>query len=54
MELWRILLCIVAPPAAVMDRGCAMVLAVSLLSIAGWIPGVIAALYINFMYSQKW
>ncbi len=47
MSLLRVLLCIVFPPLAVVDKGCGSVLIVLLLTIAGWVPGVIAALIIN-------
>lgn len=47
MSLWRVLLCIVFPPLAVIDKGCGSVLIVFLLTLAGWIPGVIAALIVN-------
>ena len=46
MSLLRVLLCILFPPLAVIDKGCGSVLIVFLLTIAGWIPGVIAALVI--------
>jgi len=46
MSLLRVLLCIIFPPLAVIDKGCGSVLIVLLLTIAGWIPGVIAALVI--------
>lgn len=47
MSLLRVLLCIVFPPLAVVDKGCGSVLIVLLLTLAGWVPGVIAALIIN-------
>ncbi|PKP53345.1 MAG: YqaE/Pmp3 family membrane protein [Bacteroidetes bacterium HGW-Bacteroidetes-1] len=47
MSFWRVLLCIIFPPLAVVDKGCGSVLIVLLLTIAGWIPGVLAALIIN-------
>ncbi|MCC7317889.1 MAG: YqaE/Pmp3 family membrane protein [Bacteroidales bacterium] len=47
MSLWRVLLCILFPPLAVIDKGCGSVLIVFLLTLAGWIPGVIAALIVN-------
>ncbi|MBW7847550.1 MAG: YqaE/Pmp3 family membrane protein [Bacteroidales bacterium] len=47
MSLWRVLLCILFPPLAVVDKGCGSVLIVFLLTLAGWIPGVLAALIIN-------
>ncbi len=47
MGLFRALLCIFLPPLAVMDRGCGSFLLVVLLTICGWVPGVIGALIIN-------
>ncbi|MBK9290372.1 MAG: YqaE/Pmp3 family membrane protein [Bacteroidetes bacterium] len=47
MSLFRVLLCILFPPLAVLDKGCGSVLIVFLLTLAGWVPGVIAALIIN-------
>lgn len=46
MSFWRVLLAILFPPLAVLDKGCGSVLIVLLLTIAGWVPGVIAALVI--------
>ncbi|MAN59503.1 MAG: YqaE/Pmp3 family membrane protein [Flavobacteriaceae bacterium] len=46
MNIWRVLLAIVFPPLAVIDKGCGSVLIVLILTILGWIPGVIAALII--------
>jgi len=46
MSLLRVLICIIFPPLAVIDKGCGSVLIVFLLTLAGWIPGVIAALVI--------
>lgn len=46
MSIWRVLLSIVFPPLAVIDKGCGSVLIVLILTICGWIPGVIAALII--------
>ncbi len=40
------MLCIFLPPFAVLDKGCGSILIVSLLTLAGWIPGTIAALVI--------
>jgi len=34
------------PPLAVLDKGCGSVLLVGLLTIAGWVPGILAALFI--------
>ena len=46
MSLIRVLLSIFFPPLAVIDKGCGSILIVFLLTIAGWVPGVIAALII--------
>ena len=46
MSLWRVLLSILFPPLAVMDKGCGSILIVLILTLLGWIPGVIAALII--------
>ena len=46
MGLGRALLCILLPPLAVLDKGCGSVLMVGLLTIAGWVPGILAALFI--------
>ncbi|MBR0297288.1 MAG: YqaE/Pmp3 family membrane protein [Paludibacteraceae bacterium] len=40
------LLAIIFPPLAVLDRGCGSVTIVFLLTLCGWIPGVIGALII--------
>jgi len=46
MSLWRVLLCIILPPLAVIDKGCGSLVLVSLLTLVGWVPGVLAALVI--------
>ncbi len=46
MSLWRVLLCIILPPLAVIDKGCGSIVLVSLLTLVGWVPGVLAALVI--------
>ena len=46
MSLLRVLLSIIFPPLAVCDKGCGSVLIVFLLTLVGWVPGVIAALVI--------
>ncbi len=46
MSFLRVLLAILFPPLAVYDRGCGSMLIVFLLTLVGWIPGVIAALII--------
>ena len=46
MSLFRVILSIIFPPLAVLDQGCGSVLIVYILTLCGWIPGVIAALVI--------
>ena len=52
MGIGRAILCIIFPPLAVLDRGCGTVLIVLALTIAGWIPGAVAALLINYQASK--
>lgn len=47
MSLFKVILCIIFPPLAVLDKGCGSVLITLLLTCCGWVPGVIAALVIN-------
>jgi uncharacterized membrane protein YqaE (UPF0057 family) len=46
MSIWRVILSIIFPPLAVIDKGCGSVIIVFILTLLGWIPGVIAALII--------
>ena len=46
MSCLQVLLAVIFPPLAVIDRGCGSVLIVFLLTCVGWVPGVIAALVI--------
>lgn len=46
MSLGRVILSIIFPPLAVYDRGCGSILIVFILTLLGWVPGVIAALII--------
>lgn len=46
MSFWRAVLAILLPPLAVIDKGCGSVLIVFLLTLAGWIQGIIGALVI--------
>lgn len=48
MGCGRAIVCILLPPLAVIDRGCGTVLIVLILTIIGWVPGVIAALLLNY------
>jgi uncharacterized membrane protein YqaE (UPF0057 family) len=47
MSLGRVILCIIFPPLAVIDKGCGSIVITFILTIMGWVPGVIAALVIN-------
>ncbi|PID68959.1 MAG: YqaE/Pmp3 family membrane protein [Flavobacteriia bacterium] len=46
MSILRVLLSILFPPLAVIDKGCGSVLIVFILTLLGWVPGVLAALII--------
>ena len=46
MSCLRVILAIVFPPLAVIDKGIGSFLIVFLLTVIGWVPGVIAALVI--------
>ena len=46
MSCLQVLLAIIFPPLAVIDRGCGSMLIVFLLTLCGWVPCVIAALVI--------
>lgn len=46
MSCMRVLLCLLCPPLAVLDKGCGSVLITFILTCAGWVPGAIAALVI--------
>ncbi len=45
MSLLRVLICILFPPLAVIDKGCGALLLTFLLTCIGWVPGVIAAIF---------
>ncbi|MDT0645732.1 YqaE/Pmp3 family membrane protein [Zunongwangia sp. F260] len=46
MSIWRVVLSVLFPPLAVYDKGCGSIVIVLILTLLGWIPGVIAALII--------
>ncbi|PRP67047.1 YqaE/Pmp3 family membrane protein [Nonlabens agnitus] len=46
MSIWRVILAIILPPLAVLDKGCGSIVIVFILTLLGWVPGVIAALII--------
>jgi len=49
MGCGRLILAFLLPPLAVLDKGCGAVIVVTLLTILGWIPGVIGAIVLNNM-----
>jgi uncharacterized membrane protein YqaE (UPF0057 family) len=53
MSIFRVLLSIFFPPLAVIDQGCGSIVIVFILTLCGWVPGVIAALIIlNNVYRR--
>lgn len=46
MSIFRVILAIIFPPLAVLGKGCGSIIIVFLLTLCGWVPGVIAALII--------
>jgi len=46
MSIWRVLLSILFPPLAVLDKGCGSIIIVFILTCCAWVPGVIGALVI--------
>ena len=49
MGCTRALICILFPPLAVIDRGCGTFIIVFALTLAGWVPGAVAALILNYV-----
>ena len=46
MSFFRVLFAIIFPPLSVIDKGCGSFFIIFLLTLCGWIPGVIGALVI--------
>ncbi len=46
MSFLRVLLAIIFPPLSVIGKGCGSFIIVFILTLCGWVPGVIAALII--------
>jgi uncharacterized membrane protein YqaE (UPF0057 family) len=46
VDIWRILMALIFPPLAVLDKGCGTTSLVFLLTMFGWFPGVVLALFI--------
>lgn len=53
MGCLRTLFCLICPPLAVVDRGCASFIIVTVLWVAGWVPGVLAALFVNLVMADE-
>ncbi len=53
MGCGRLILAILLPPLAVLDRGCGAIVVVTLLTVLGWLPGVIGAIVLNNMAEQR-
>ncbi len=45
-RFWKVVLALIFPPLAVLDKGCGTVVVVSLLTFPLWLPGFLVALYI--------
>lgn len=48
MGVGRVILCCLLPPLAVMDKGCGTTLMVGMLTLAGWVPGALAAFFVCY------
>tara|TARA_B100001175_G_scaffold236212_1_gene202572 strand:- start:837 stop:1007 length:171 start_codon:yes stop_codon:yes gene_type:complete len=46
LSFWRVLLSVLFPPFSVLDKGCGSFIIVFILTLCGWVPGVISALII--------
>ena len=46
MGIFRVILAIIFPPLAVIGKGCGSIIIVFLLTLCGWVPGVVGALII--------
>jgi uncharacterized membrane protein YqaE (UPF0057 family) len=54
MDIGRIIVAVLLPPLAVIDKGCGAILIVTLLWLFGWIPGVVAALILGTAAPDRW
>ncbi|MBN8619209.1 MAG: YqaE/Pmp3 family membrane protein [Anaerolineae bacterium] len=50
---FRLLLAVIFPPIAVLDRGCGTILLVGILTLAGWVPGIILALILVLTNNRR-
>lgn len=54
MDWGRLIVAILLPPLAVIDKGCGAIVIVGILWLFGWLPGVIAALIIGNVVPDRW
>jgi len=54
MDWGRIIVAILLPPLAVIDKGCGAIVIVTILWLFGWLPGVVAALIISGAMKDRW
>jgi uncharacterized membrane protein YqaE (UPF0057 family) len=54
MDWGRLIVAILLPPLAVIDKGCGAMVIVGILWLFGWLPGVIAALLIGNVVQDAW
>jgi uncharacterized membrane protein YqaE (UPF0057 family) len=54
MGCLRLIVAVLFPPLAVIDKGCGPIVVVSLLTILGWIPGVIGAIVFASMEPKRY
>jgi uncharacterized membrane protein YqaE (UPF0057 family) len=47
-RIWKVILALIFPPLAVLDKGCGTTIVVALLTFPLWIPGFLVALFIIF------
>ena len=48
MSVLRVIACILLPPLAVIDKGCGSILLVTVLTLLGWVPGIIGAMVVCY------
>lgn len=53
MPLGKIILSVLLPPLAVADKGCGTIAIVAILTLLLWVPGVLAALFINLRDARR-
>ena len=54
MDIGRIIVAVLLPPLAVIDKGCAAILLVTLLWLFGWILGLVDPLLLGYVAPDRW